>query len=88
MERRNRSLEAFEQLKYINSLEGELKASSLELWSNQYLDDNFTNELDLSKNQLNQFSELFYQNIHFLKQYRENLGKELSDYENIKKFLK
>lgn len=88
MERRDWSLEALEKLNYIDSLDDEPRAKSLEVWTNKYIQDqNFVQNLDLTSSELEKFSELFYKNIDFLKRYRETLRANLTDNTNIKKFL-
>ena len=87
MERRNWSIEAFNKLKYIDSQDDYERADSLELWSSRYLTNDFLNKLDLEYNDLLLFNELFYKNINFLKKHQEQIGKELDQNKNIKKFL-
>jgi hypothetical protein len=87
MERRNWSLEAFSKLKYIDSLEDDIRVSSLRLWSNEYLEDNFLDLIDLDVSDLISFNELFYKSINFLKKYNRQLKDELNINKDIKKFL-
>jgi hypothetical protein len=88
MERRNRSLEALNRLQYIDSLDDELRGESLKHWVQKYLtDEDIISQLDLSQNELEIFSELFYKNINFLKQKRDSIQKELKQNQNIQKFL-
>jgi hypothetical protein len=88
MERRDRSLEALNQLQYIDSLDDELRGESLKHWVQKYLtDEDIISQLDLSQNELEIFSELFYKNINFLKQKRDSIQKELKQNQNIQKFL-
>ena len=88
MERRNWSLEVFNKLKYIDSLEQYDKAYALQVWSSSYLNDDFLNNLDLKEDELKSFLELFYKNINFLKSHKDEVFKELNQNKNIQKFLK
>jgi len=87
MERRNWSLEALNKLKYINSLDDEYRAKSLSLWVGNYLIEDYMNKLYLSSDQLQEFLELFYQNIAFLKKHKKFIHKELNENNKIKKFF-
>ena len=87
MERRNWSLESYNKLKYIDSLEQYDKAYALQLWVSKYLDEDFLDTLDLKVSELKEFSELFYKNIKFLKEHKNIINKELNQNKNIKKFL-
>jgi hypothetical protein len=88
MERRNRSLEALNRLQYIDSLDDDIRGESLKFWVEKYLtQEDFISQLDLSQNELEVFSELFYKNISFLKQKRDSMQKELKTNQNIQKFL-
>jgi len=87
MERRNWSLEVYSKLQYIDSLEEYDKAYSLQLWASKYMSDDFLDKLDLNNNDLKNLSELFYKNIHFLKNHKDKVNLELNQNKNIKKFL-
>jgi len=87
MERRNWSLEALNKLNYIDSLDSYDKAYSLQLWTAEYMSDNFLSTLDLENKELKIFSELFYKNINFLKEHKQAISTELNQNKNIKKFL-
>ena len=88
MERRNWSLEAYSKLQYIDSIDDDYdKAYSLQLWTVEYMKDDFLAKLDLEVEYLKLFSELFYKNINFLKRHKEVIAKELNQNKNIKKFL-
>jgi hypothetical protein len=87
MERRNWSLEALNKLNYIDSLEPYDRAYSLQLWTEEYMIDDFLSKLDLDKNDLKYFTELFYKNISFLKEHKILISNELNQNKNIKKFL-
>ena len=88
MERRDRSLEALSTLKYVDSLDADLRADSIVRWVNKYLTDtkieDFTLDLDKSKELL----ELFNKNISFLKQHREDIKSQLDNHKKIREFLK
>jgi len=87
MERRNWSLEALSKLNYIDTLEPYDRAYSLQLWTTEYMVDDFLSKLDLKENELKSFSELFYKNIAFLKEHKLSIYQELNQNKNIKKFL-
>ncbi len=87
MERRNRSLKALEELTYINSLDDNQKAPSLQRWSEKYLTIDIKDSFDLELLDLQKLSELFYKNINFIKNFRSNLKKELDKGKDIKKFF-
>jgi len=87
MERRNWSLEAFSKLSHIDSLDDYDRAYSLQLWTSEYMDEDFLSNLDLEINDLKLFSELFFKNINFLKEHKQRISKELNKNKNIKKFL-
>lgn len=87
MERRNRSLEALKELMYIDSLDDNIKAPSLQRWTEKYLEEDIQKSFDLELLQLQQLSELFYKNINFLQSYRVHLKKELNKTTDIKKFF-
>ena len=87
MERRNWSLELYDKLKYIDSLDDYDKAHSLQLWNDQYMSDDFLDNLDLNKDDLKNLSELFYKNIKFLKEHKDKVYTELNKNLKIKKFL-
>jgi len=88
MERRNRSLEALSSLKYIDSLDDDLRAKSLEDWVERYLTEIQIEDFDLELFDLEALSELFFKNINFLKQHRINMKSEIDDYKKIREFLK
>ncbi|MCK5294229.1 MAG: hypothetical protein KAJ49_06210 [Arcobacteraceae bacterium] len=87
MERRDRSLEALNNLIYIDSLDDELRASGIETWVNKYLSDSFIEDLILESDELAIFLELFYKNINFLKEYTESIRLSLNHNKDIKKFF-
>ena len=87
MERRNRSLEALKRLQYIDTLDTELRASSLITWADQYISDISTENVDLELNDLKQLSELFYKNINFLKLHQKDVKQQLDSHHKIKQFL-
>jgi len=88
MERRNWSLKALSDLRYLDSLEFELKAESLKAWVELYLSENSIEDFDLNINDLNSLSELFYKNISFLKNHRKNMKREIDNHKKIREFLK
>ena len=66
MERRNRSIKALDELKFISYLEEDEKAQRLILWANKYLEKGNINDFDLELKDLESLSELFYSNLEFL----------------------
>jgi len=88
MERRNWSLKALSDLRYLDSLESELKAESLKAWVELYLNENTIEDFDLNINDLNSLSELFYKNISFLKNHRKDMKKQIDNHKKIREFLK
>lgn len=87
MERRNRSLKALKELKTINYLDEKEKAEHLKKWCEEYLIEQSIEDFDLELSDLEQLSELFFRNIHFLKDYKEQIRKELIENKKLKKFI-
>ncbi len=87
MERRSRSLEALNQIIYIDSLDDDLRAERLAHWSTEYLVDTKIEEFDLEIEDLEKLSELFYKNVIFLKKYINKIQSDLKEYNKIKEFL-
>lgn len=67
MERRNWSLNALQELVYIDSLDDEQRALGLSNWTTKYLVDNKIFQFDLEHKDLLKLSELMYKNMEFLK---------------------
>ena len=88
MERRSRSLEALDSLKYIDTLDSDLKVKLLLDWSSKYLNNTPIEEYDLELDDLKKLSELFFKNISFLKNYSTSMKLEINSKHKIKKFLK
>jgi len=87
MERRDWSIKALKSLQYIDSLDAELRASSLQKWVEDYLVDNHIEDFNLELKDLENLSELFYKNISFLKQYREEMKTQIDEHKKIREFL-
>ena len=87
MERRNRSLEALRELIYIDSLDAHQKAPSLQRWYTKYLNKDIQQSFDLELSDLKRLSELFYKNIDFLKNYRNEIRINMQGSQDIKKFF-
>ena len=85
MERRNRSLEALRELIYIDSLDAHQKAPALQRWSTKYLDKDIQQSFDLELSDLKRLSELFYKNINFLKNYKNELRIDMQSSQVMKK---
>lgn len=87
MERRDRSLKAFRELNYIDSLDASQRVAGLTKWVEEYLVNDTIENFDLELKELKALSELMYKNISFLKEYKENTRLEILDIQNMKKFL-
>lgn len=88
MERRNWSLKVLNELQYIYTLDDEQRVKSLEKWVQTYLQESdFLEKLQLSVYELDNFSELFYKNIQFLKEQKNLLQDKLQENDKIKKFF-
>jgi len=87
VERRNWSLKALKSLQYIDSLNPEQRATSLQKWVEDYLVDTPIENFDLELKDLEKLSELFYKNISFLKQHRKDMKLEIDNHKKIREFL-
>lgn len=87
MERRNRSLKALEELIYIDSLDAYEKADALVLWHNKYLLNEEITNFDLEQEDLEVLFELFYKNINFLKEHKEQTRKDMVENKKLQRFL-
>ena len=87
MERRDRSLKALEELIYIDSLDSYERADALVRWYNKYLSSADISEFDLDKSDLEKLLELFYKNINFLKEHKEQTRKDMIDNKKMQRFL-
>lgn len=87
MERRNRSLKALKELNYINYLDEKEKAAHLKKWCEEYLIGQSIKDFDLELADFEQLAELFFRNIHFLKDYKEQIRLELIENKKLKKFM-
>ena len=87
MERRDWSLRALKSLQYIDSLDAEERANSLQKWVEDYLVDNQIEDFQLELVELEMLSELFYKNISFLKKHRNDMKSEINDHKKIREFL-
>ncbi|MFW3411763.1 hypothetical protein ACN9J3_03385 [Aliarcobacter butzleri] len=88
MERRNRSLKALNELIYIDSLDSFEKGDALVNWYNDYLSESSIEEFDLELKDLKTLEELFFRNINFLKEIKEEARQELIRIKKVKSFLK
>ena len=88
MERRNWSLKALKELRYIDSLDDYERADGIKKWALKYLNTTEISDFDLEEDDLIKLSELFYKNTAFLKKHRDNILEELKDITKMKKFLK
>ena len=87
MERRNRSIKALEELIYIDSLDSYERADALVRWHKKHLTDQQITDFDLVKSDLEKLLELFYKNINFLKEHKENTRKEMVENKKMQRFL-
>lgn len=87
MERRDWSLKALKSLQYIDSLDSEQRASSLQKWVEDYLVNHQIEDFQLELIELEQLSELFYKNISFLKEYRKDMKWQIDNHKKIREFL-
>ncbi|MCJ8328050.1 MAG: hypothetical protein MJK08_13225 [Campylobacterales bacterium] len=87
MERRNRSIKALDELKFISYLEEDEKAQRLILWANKYLEKGNINDFDLELKDLESLSELFYSNLEFLNIKKDKTKDELDQSKKLKKFM-
>lgn len=87
MERRNWSLKGLSELTYLNSLDSNERAQALIRWVEKYLTKHAISEFDLEITDLKKLSELFYKNIIFLKDHKENTRKELIRINKVKSFV-
>lgn len=87
MERRDWSLEALNELIYVDSLESYEKADALVRWHEKYLSENTIQDFDLEFSDLKKLEELFFKNLSFLKTHKETTQKELVKMQKLRKFL-
>ena len=88
MERRDRSLKALKELVYIDSLDSFEKADAISRWFDTYLKDDSIENFDLELSDLKILEELFFKNINFMKNYKEETRQELIKMQKMKRFLK
>lgn len=88
MERRDRSLKALSELRYIDSLDSYEKADGLVRWFKEYLTNEKIEDFDLDLEDLKKLQELFYKNIKFLKKHKDETKEELANIRKVQKFLK
>ncbi len=88
MERRNRSLKALSELNYIDSLESFERADAIVRWYENYLSDQKIEDFDLEIEDLKKLEELFFKNINFLRNHKEETRLELVNIKKMQQFLK
>lgn len=88
MERRDWSLKALSELVYIDSLDSFEKADALVRWYDNYLTNYSVENFDLELEDLKKLEELFFRNINFLKNHKEETRLELVKMQKMKRFLK
>lgn len=87
MERRNRAVKALQELVYIDSLESHERADALVRWYNKYLSDTNVTDFDLMQSDFEKMLELFYKNINFLKEHKEQTRKDMVENRKMQRFL-
>ncbi len=87
MERRNRSLEALSQLKFIDTLDEEERALGLQRWVQKYLLADNKLDFDLEFKDLQTLLELYYKNINFMKMFNSNIQQQMSENQKMRAFL-
>lgn len=88
MERRDRSLKALKEFKYLDSLEAnDFKAQQIQKWVGKYITDTPIEDFDLKTEELKSLEEIFFKNIKFLKSHNNSIKKELDKNKKIQKFL-
>lgn len=88
MERRNRSLEALSQLKFIDTLNEEERASGLQRWVQKYLLAENKLDFDLEFKDLQVLLELYYKNIEFMKTFNANIQQQMTENQKMRAFIK
>lgn len=86
MERRDRSLKALNELVYINSLDDQERADELVKWAGEYLTHDIS-EFDLELEDLKKLSELFFTNLIFLKEFKDQKKESIEELQKLKKYL-
>lgn len=87
MERRDRSIKAFEELIRIDSLDSYEKADALVSWYEEYIGQNSVEDFDLKLEELKQMEELFFKSINFLKNQKIQAKDDLNETRKMRKFL-
>jgi hypothetical protein len=96
MERRNWTLESFNELIYIDSQEDDTKAELLVTWVQKYTSDTSSDVIKietsdfipvLNKNKLYILLELFYKNVNFLKLHKLEVKSQLDSIQKIRTFI-
>lgn len=87
MERRNRSVEALNQLKYIDTLDDEERISGLQRWVQSYLSSEDKLEFDLEFKDLQILLELYYKNINFMKSFNSDIQQQMAENKKLKAFV-
>ena len=87
MERRNWSLEALKEIKYISTLSSKQRSYSLIEWCNTYLINNDIQDFDLPNTELKELSEYFFRNLEFMKKLKDETQVELLENRKIRKYM-
>lgn len=87
MERRNWSIEALKEIKYITTLSTKERSHRLVEWCNSYLINNDIQDFDLPTDELKELSEYFFRNIEFIKILKDEAQTELLENRKIRKYM-
>lgn len=89
MERRDRSLKALKELQFLDSLDDQERADGLVRWGTKYISNEEGNlDFDLEIKDLERLSELYYKNLQFLKNYKNQMQDQMRKNRKMQTFLK
>lgn len=88
MERRDWSLKLLKELRYIDSLDSYEKADAIVGWYESHFTKRKIEDIDLDEDDLLTLEELFFVNLSFLKEQKEQARLDLKDLRKMKNFLK
>lgn len=89
MERRDRSLKALKELQFLDSLDDQERADGLVRWGTKYISNEEESlDFDLEIQDLERLSELYYKNLQFLKNYKNQMQDQMRKNRKMQTFLK
>lgn len=89
MERRDWSLKALQELRFLDSLDDQERADGLVRWGTKYIsNEEGSFDFDLDIEDLKTLSELYYKNLQFLKNYKTQMQEEMRKNRKMQTFLK